>query len=80
MNTQSDYPTKTPCDPHEEWRLALIQAWKNRRGYTRPTDTAYPVFEEDFLFDELLPASPRPAMTGRGRVASSGCRDRPPGG
>ncbi|WP_165829348.1 MULTISPECIES: hypothetical protein [Novacetimonas] len=53
MNTQSDYPTKTPCDPHEEWRLALIQAWKNRRGYTRPTDTAYPVFEEDFLFDEL---------------------------
>ncbi len=53
MKTKSDCPPKPACDPHEEWRLALIHAWKNRRGYTRPTDAAYRVFDEDFILDEF---------------------------
>lgn len=53
MKTKSDCPPKPARDPHEEWRLALIHAWKNRRGYTRPTDVAYPVFDEDFILDEF---------------------------
>ncbi|WP_167400119.1 hypothetical protein [Novacetimonas maltaceti] len=53
MKTKSDCPPKPTRDPHEEWRLALIRAWKNRRGYTRPTDMACAIADEDFILDEF---------------------------
>lgn len=53
MKAKSDCPPKPTRDLHEEWRLALIHAWKNRRGYTRPTDMACRSSDEDFILDEF---------------------------
>ena len=46
MNTQTVSPQKPRKEPHEEWREALIHAWKNRRGYVRAHETS-PVRPED---------------------------------
>lgn len=52
MDRTSDITSAPRKEPHEEWREALIQAWKNRRGYIRSHDTASVVTDEGFIFDE----------------------------
>ncbi|WP_167537193.1 hypothetical protein [Komagataeibacter medellinensis] len=52
MNASSDSTPRPRKEPHEEWREALIHAWKNRRGYLRQHDAASMAAEEAFRHDE----------------------------
>ncbi|MDT8871958.1 hypothetical protein RAA17_14520 [Komagataeibacter rhaeticus] len=52
MNTTSDSTPRPRREPHEEWREALIHAWKNRRGYVRAHDTLPATTEDTFRHDE----------------------------
>ncbi|GBQ69958.1 hypothetical protein AA15237_0745 [Komagataeibacter xylinus NBRC 15237] len=52
MNGQSDSTPKPRKEPHEEWREALLRAWRSRRGYARPQDAAHTVSDEGFLYDD----------------------------
>ncbi|GAN85581.1 hypothetical protein LU298_13455 [Komagataeibacter intermedius] len=52
MNTQAVSPQKTRKEPHEEWREALIHAWKNRRGYVRTHETSPIRADEGFMPDD----------------------------
>mgnify|MGYP003363407672 CR=1 FL=1 len=53
MNVTSDSTPKPRKEPHEEWREALIHAWKNRRGYARPHDAVYTIPDDTFRHDEV---------------------------
>ncbi|MCE2576550.1 hypothetical protein [Komagataeibacter sp. FNDCR2] len=52
MDRTSDITPSPRKEPHEEWREALIHAWKNRGGHIRSYDTAPAVTDEGFIFDE----------------------------
>ncbi|AXY23320.1 hypothetical protein [Komagataeibacter saccharivorans] len=52
MNIKSDSTPKPRKEPHEEWREALIHAWKNRRGYVRTHEGVSAMPEEGFIYDE----------------------------
>ncbi|WP_308719242.1 hypothetical protein [Komagataeibacter xylinus] len=52
MNVQSDSTPKPRKEPHEEWREALLRAWRSRRGYARQQDAAHTVSDEGFLYDD----------------------------
>ena len=56
MNIKSDSTPKPRKEPHEEWREALIHAWKNRRGYVRTHEGVSAMPEEGFIYDEPWPA------------------------
>ncbi|GBQ58865.1 hypothetical protein AA16373_1390 [Komagataeibacter swingsii DSM 16373] len=52
MNTQAVSTPKPRKEPHEEWREALIHAWKNRRGYARAHEAAHVRSDDGFAREE----------------------------
>ncbi|AHI25501.1 hypothetical protein [Komagataeibacter swingsii] len=52
MNTQAVSTPKPRKEPHEEWREALIHAWKSRRGYARAHEAAHVRPDDGFAHEE----------------------------
>ncbi|WP_193731848.1 hypothetical protein [Komagataeibacter sp. FXV3] len=52
MNTQAVSTPRPRKEPHEEWREALIHAWKNRRGYVRTQDASHVHPDDGYVHEE----------------------------
>ncbi|WP_186336152.1 hypothetical protein [Komagataeibacter melaceti] len=52
MDRTSEVNPTRRKEPHEEWREALIHAWRNRRGYNQQHEAASVPADEGFIFDE----------------------------
>lgn len=56
MNRLSDSTPEPRKEPHEEWREALLRAWRSRRGYDHPQDGAHTASHKGFRYDDACNA------------------------